>query len=216
MSTIIRRHGQCGATSMNDDEIRIAKAFLKAMERIDRFMAKVEKTPTCWLWCGSRTGSGYGQFWNGKRTIPAHHFLLAAPVPTGMHACHSCDIKLCVNPEHIFIGTRSDNERDKVRKGRHNTSPGARAMLKTRHLKSGSSNHASVLTEEDVAMIKSISKAYGRGAALAKHFSVSNTVIGGIWRGKRWAHVTTNTTARQRAEVFLRVIGKWVNPRDRV
>lgn len=185
-----------------------------------RFMQKVQKqtavtsphvaTP-CWLWTGSKSGSGYGQFWNGKRTIPAHWFLVCDFMPSGKEACHRCDTKLCVNPDHIFIGSRQDNEQDKVSKGRHNTTPGCRAMLRIRSLKTGSQNHEAKLLESEVQVIKAIKPAYGLGRILAKRFGVSETVISGIWKGKRWPQVQPDELARQRAEAFLKCLGKWID-----
>lgn len=85
-----------------------------------RFMKKVHKEPNgCWRWIGAKYGNGYGQFWNGKRQSSAHHFLLPEPIPAGKEACHKCDFKLCVNPDHIFVGTHSDNMKDSAGKGRH-------------------------------------------------------------------------------------------------
>ena len=184
------------------------------MNRHERFMAKVNVHPggMCWNWAGSRSGSGYGQFWDGERNIPAHWFLLESRPLKGKEACHKCDNKLCVRPSHIFIGTRSDNMRDMVSKGRHNPTAKAQAcrnMLKIRCVKSGASNHQSILSDDDAATIKAIKPAYGRGVAVARHFKVSETVVSGIWTGKRWAHIVPDATATQRAEAFIRTIGKW-------
>ena len=151
-------------------------------------MAKVNVHPgdMCWNWAGARSGSGYGQFWDGERNIPAHWFLLENRPPKGKEACHKCDNKLCVRPSHIFIGSRSDNECDKVSKGRHNTAPGCRAMLRNRN-QTGSRNPASKLTEEQVKEIRFTQQQYGIGARLAKAYGVSQTVISGIRKGTRWA-----------------------------
>lgn len=182
------------------------------MKRLsERFWEKVSGTDKddCWIWTGSRSGSGYGQFWDGKRNIPAHWFMLPKRPQKGQEACHHCDNKLCVRPSHIFLGTRSDNMKDMVSKKRHNTRPGCLAMLKVRRTRRGSSNHQAVLSEEDASIIKSIKPCYGMGASVAKYFGVSETVVSGIWKGRRWAHITPDATARQRAEAFLRTIGKW-------
>lgn len=176
---------------------------------LERFWDKVTKTPDgCWTWNGSQSGSGYGQFWDGKRNIPAHWFLLDEIPTVGQEACHKCDNRLCVRPSHIFIGTRSDNMKDMVAKKRHNTRPGCFAMLKVRRVKAGQNNHEAVLSDSDAATIKAIKPAYGRGAAVANHFKVSATVVSGIWKGKRWAHIVPDAAAAQRAEAFLRTIGK--------
>lgn len=171
------------------------------MTRLERFMEKVTKqtvvwsphvsTP-CWVWEGATAGSGYGQFWNGERTMPAHLFLIlidGRKLNRGQEGCHACDNKLCVRPSHIFIGTRSDNERDKVSKGRHNTAPGCRAMLQIRKVNRGQNNHACKLTEAQALEAKACSHKYGAATALAKRLGVSVTVVCDIRDGKRWTHL---------------------------
>lgn len=103
-----------------------------------RFWAKVEKqisitsphvTTPCWIWLGNKQ-VGYGRVWNGEKHIRAHWVLLSSPVPKGMSACHHCDNRACVNPEHIFIGTAKQNAQDMVLKKRH-------PCLKKTHCKRG-------------------------------------------------------------------------------
>lgn len=77
----------------------------------------------CWEWEGSRYPSGYGAVkWNG-RVIGAHRLAWIeafGPIPDGLDVCHHCDNPPCVRPSHLFLGTRSDNMRDAVSKGRMN------------------------------------------------------------------------------------------------
>lgn len=82
-------------------------------------------------------------------------------------------------------------------------------MLKIRRICNGEINHQSVLSDADAAVIKAIGAGYGRGVAVAKQFKVSQTVVSGIWKGKRWKHIQPDASARQRAEAFLRTLGKW-------
>lgn len=182
--------------------------------RLDRFMEKVNKgaddKDCCWVWTGTTNGHGYGQFWNGTRNIPAHHFLLSKIVPPGMQACHKCDNRTCVRSDHIFIGTRSDNMADCSQKGRLRFENGIRATKGKRTTwYRGASNHASKLREEDVAVIKSVKPRYGLGAAFARHFGVSESVVSGIWKNKRWAHVQPDEAARSRCEFILKTLGLW-------
>ncbi len=87
---------------------------------IERFTAKVKRTPGCWLWQGSLTPLGYGQFsyLGDQRAHRASWRIFCGEIPSGMFVLHRCDVRNCVNPEHLFLGTQADNIRDKVAKGR--------------------------------------------------------------------------------------------------
>lgn len=154
-------------------------------------MAKVNVQPgdMCWNWIGSKSGSGYGQFWDGERNIPAHWFLLEARPMKGLEACHRCDNKLCVRPSHVFLGTRSDNMRDMVEKGRHRPVNGCLGMLKVRKIHRGQNNHEAKLSESQAMRAKACSRKRGEATKLSKEFGVSLTVICDIRDGKRWTHL---------------------------
>lgn len=90
----------------------------------ERFWANVDRDGPneCWLWMGACRPTGYGLFrWN-QRHDGAHRasweMANSRPVPNGLYVLHHCDNPRCVNPEHLFIGSHTDNMRDMLAKGR--------------------------------------------------------------------------------------------------
>lgn len=86
-----------------------------------RLMSHVNQTDHCWLWEGSQT-KGYGNIKIDGQNEGVHRVafaLLVAVVPEGMYVLHKCDNPVCVNPEHLFLGTQLDNVQDAMEKGRH-------------------------------------------------------------------------------------------------
>ena len=88
---------------------------------IPRFWAKVHKTSTCWLWTASTNKCGYGQFnYKGMcHLAPRFAYLIAiGSIPDTLCVLHRCDNPRCVHPDHLFLGTQTDNLRDMIAKGR--------------------------------------------------------------------------------------------------
>jgi HNH endonuclease len=87
----------------------------------DRFWTKVTKTRGCWLWTACLTPCGYGMFETRRRTRLAHRWSYAAaygPIPDGLYVLHHCDTPECVRPNHLYLGTQTDNMADMKRRGR--------------------------------------------------------------------------------------------------
>lgn len=88
----------------------------------ERFLEKVNKTENCWLWMGYVDKIGYGIFSGEISSSKAHrnsYDLFIGKIPTGKKVLHKCDVRNCVNPEHLFIGTQKDNVQDMLKKGRN-------------------------------------------------------------------------------------------------
>lgn len=111
---------------------RIPKSFRIAPEVYDehwtkRVMARVKQDENgCWIWQGSQHGKGYGQTAYRGLTVRIHRKLYE--ITRGVRlkpetlVCHTCDVRQCCNPTHLFIGTAKDNNQDCGRKGRHHNS----------------------------------------------------------------------------------------------
>lgn len=81
-----------------------------------RFWARVEKTDTCWIWHGKKSGGfGYGGFMFHGKTYAAHRYSWTMHygfVPADKNVLHKCDVPACVNPDHLYLGTQSSNMKD--------------------------------------------------------------------------------------------------------
>lgn len=137
---------------------------------INRFWEKVQKTETCWLWKGAVnwTAGGYGKIPTSRkagrrRFLSAHRVaweLQVGEIPHGFCVLHRCDTPLCVNPDHLFLGTQTDNVMDMLKKGRQRTNPVRK------------------LTVEQVRQIRALKAEGVSDHELARRFGV---VPGNIW-----------------------------------
>lgn len=126
----------------------------------------------CWIWIGA-AGDWHGTFKYHGESIGAHCGSWRAykgPIPTGMFVCHSCDVPLCVNPDHLFLGTALDNVRDMMRKGRG-------------HKARGRQHGRNKITPEQAIEIRLSKKSH---RALADDFRLSCGTISSIKNNKIW------------------------------
>lgn len=97
------------------------EAVMASRPLAERFWEKVYKTDSCWFWIGGLNTGGYGEIgFEGKvyvATRVSWFLYFGNWPPLGKGLLHKCDIRQCVRPEHLFLGTQSDNMNDAVAKG---------------------------------------------------------------------------------------------------
>lgn len=154
-----------------------------------RFWAKVRGCDTdgCWEWTGPFfQGKKYGQFGCGPRTSrknrASHRYAFEeknGPIPSGMCVCHRCDNPSCVRPDHLFLGTHSDNTHDMIakRRGAH-----------------GERHTSAKLTESQVAGIRQRRADGEKLSTMADEYGVSVGLISHICSGRNWKHIPLVTT----------------------
>jgi len=129
----------------------------------------------CWLWLGSLSSKGYGTKSIFGKIMRAHRLSYVAhkgDIPEGLIVRHTCDVRCCINPDHLVVGTNADNTQDMMERGR-----GALGE------KSGTSK----LTKE---LVEQIFLAEGTYRDIAKRFNIDNTNVSVIKNRKSWVHVT--------------------------
>lgn len=189
-------HDSSSAKVLDEQEVR-ERAISFTEKELSRFWRKVNKDGPlpdqsnphykglgpCWTWTGGITGCGYGNAYAGGRQIPSHRFSFA--VAFGYHplnALHRCDNPKCVNPAHLFDGTKKDNFEDMVTKGRrkHFGPVGDKQARGTRI-------NSNRLSESDVIDIRAMRASGSTAKEIAAAFTVGKTTIIDILTGKRWS-----------------------------
>lgn len=131
----------------------------------------------CWEWTGLIDADGYGVVTIAKKTNRVHriaaHTYLEMDIKSPLKVCHTCDNRKCFNPDHLFLGSASDNAKDAARKG---------------HLL-GSRNANAILREGDVLEIRKMLDAGVPSVRIAEQFGVTKYCISDIKRRKRWKHL---------------------------
>ena len=161
--------------------------MIYTLDDCKRFWSKVDvpSSDECWEWVAGREANGYGSFWDkrARRMRNAHivaYLSLVGEIPKGMCVLHRCDNRTCCNPSHLFLGTRLDNNRDRMNKGRNNSDK-----------RRGESNGLSKLTDEEVLRIRELyaTRKYSQ-ETLGLAFGVTQAHISRIVLRQIWTHLT--------------------------
>jgi len=150
----------------------------------------------CVLWTGCTSTRGYGRICIRQRTYQAHRLswlVNRGPIPVGLWVCHHCDVPACIAPEHLFLGSPSDNMRDCAEKRRNGMQrhPERSSLYRLRVTRRGTEQVQAKLRDADAITIRI---RYAQGGvsqdALAREYSVSQSTITRIIRRVNWRHVS--------------------------
>lgn len=170
----------------------------EVLDPLDRIMRSSIPEPNCgcWLWTGTikNSVSPYGSITIGsrsdgtRRTERAHRYayrVIKGEIPQGMEVCHHCDVPSCVNPDHLWLGTKQENAADRDRKGRNKP-------------QFGEVNGQSRLSLSDVAEIRASPMGCRR---LSRAYGVDKKTIQRVRNGTHWIPAaptpTPTTTATE-------------------
>lgn len=165
---------------------------------IERFWSHVKITDECWIWTASKRSKGYGAFTyneNGKVIQDrAHRFsfrLFNGLIPENMCVLHKCDVPACVNPSHLFLGTKADNNKDMCEKGRHIAGGTHCGLSFTGNGKYpfGEAHPIAKLTVEKVIEIREDRLNGMSFSQLAKKHAIGLTTAFKVSKGITWKHV---------------------------
>lgn len=152
--------------------------------RLESKVAKQTDTG-CWIWIGAKKPNGYGNFYLGGRYLPAHraaYLIYLGDIPEGHYICHRCDNPACVNPDHLFIGTPTENQQDMKWKGR------------AKGISAGREQHPNAkLSETDILSIRRLRRSGWSLKDIAERHGITASNVSYICAGKSWRINQTKT-----------------------
>ncbi|HBD93398.1 MAG TPA: HNH endonuclease [Spirochaetia bacterium] len=152
----------------------------EARERIrEHFQYEINKNTGCWEWTKS-TSKGYGHLGIRGKFYQAHRLMWIitnGEIKDGLFVCHKCDNRLCINPDHLFLGTNLDNINDAIEKG------------KWQHQPKGEKNGNAKLTKNQVLNIKHLVSNGIPTKTISEKFNISQRHVQYIAKNKTWKHL---------------------------
>ena len=149
---------------------------------VERFWTKVRKGEGCWEWLAAKNRTGYGAFGGTRPAVElAHRYsyrITYGAFDDELCVCHRCDNPACVRPDHLFLGTKGDNNRDMFAKKR-----GVFCHRKAEE------HQRAKLTNDDVQFIRRRIHEGETISALAAKYGVTITAIWNMWNGRSWTSV---------------------------
>ncbi len=169
--------GLCGAHYVAARRAGVAVPPLPRPSVAERLAASSEPKGGCVVWTGAVSASGYGVITirdhRGRVSESVHraaYVLAHGEIPEGGHVCHACDVRVCINPDHLWVGTSKDNALDMARKGR---AP------------------RTVLTVHEVRAIRWMYACTQLSmAAIGRRFGVTKACVGSVVTGRTHVHVS--------------------------
>ena len=151
------------------------------MKTAEEFWACVKKTEedSCWEWQRATNAQGYGWLWWVDYNRLAHRVvweLTQGSIPDGLFVLHTCDNPPCVNPKHLWLGTKRANAQDRERKGRG-------------HDRRGISNGRAKLTEAMVLQARILWEEGCSLPELSEWFQTPKTTMHHAVSGYTWSHL---------------------------
>lgn len=153
---------------------------------IDRFWSKVDRRGDCWLWAGRLNRHGYGELKVERKHVRAHRMAFAianGEIGPGLLVCHRCDNRACVRPDHLFLGSNTENMADMVQKGRQSR---------------GEAAYHAKLSEADALLAIEMLMAGARHREVAGALNIKIGTVAHIATRRTWAHLPQSQQLDQR------------------
>lgn len=138
------------------------------------FLSNIDNSKDCWIWKGVKNKGGYGRIGTKELATRRSYKYFIGEIPKGKQVCHTCDNRICVNPNHLFLGSIGDNMRDRTSKGRQ---------------AKGSKIGNSILTEDMVYEIRKTRLEGKSYKELMEKFNLSFYMIRCVCKNRQWNHV---------------------------